>query len=67
MSKQIQKEFDSNFLDFESLAGSLLDALCQLHGVLFVISLLKDLGYTRAEIQYLQFDDVNISEVFDKP
>lgn len=66
MSKQMQKEFDSNFLDFESLAGSLLDSLVELHGVLFVISLLKDLGYTRAEIQHLQFDDLNISEVFDK-
>lgn len=53
-------------IDFESLADSLLGMLVELHGVLYVISFLKQLGYTRAQIIALQFDSINVSEVFDQ-
>ena len=65
MSKKMQAEFDANFFDYKPLADFLLDYVCEMYSIREVIALLKSAGYTRAQLLYLRFDDIDISAVFD--
>ncbi len=61
----MQKEFDANFFDYKPLADFLLDYVCEMYSIRKVIVMLKSAGYTRAQLQFLQFDDIDISAVYD--
>jgi hypothetical protein len=52
--------------DYKNLADLLLDFTIDMYGIREVIQMLKSAGYTRADLLYLQFDDIDISAVYDK-
>lgn len=70
MSKQMQKEFDSNWISKEefllSVVNVLLDYLCDVYTPREVVELLASAGFTRGDCQDLRFDDDTISSVFDR-
>jgi hypothetical protein len=62
----LRKEINMDKFDYKSLADLLLDFTIDMYGIREVIQMLKSAGYTRADLLYLQFDDIDISAVYDK-